>query len=144
MLFPSSRAPIIRSRAAERLETIAASSLPCFESRSMLAREAPVSAVSLAAKNADTKRQNITMENVIQSMCVCHLSGSSPKSQYSDSEVRSILRRTTEPSRQPGFEKIANHRRLDIRSDHGATDRLEQDKGETSALDLLVLRHQRH
>jgi hypothetical protein len=34
----------------------------------MLAREAAVSAVSLAAKNADTKRQIKTTENVIQSM----------------------------------------------------------------------------
>ena len=68
MLLPSSSAPIIRSRIANRLETTPASRLPCFDSRSMLAREAPVSAVSLAAKNAETSRQAMTMENVIQSM----------------------------------------------------------------------------
>src|ERR1700753_2831070 len=68
MLLPSSSAPIIRSRDADRLATMPASSLPCVDSRSMLAREAPVSAVSLAAKNADTNRQNTTIENVIQSM----------------------------------------------------------------------------
>src|SRR5882724_5373816 len=45
---------------------------------------------------------------------------------------------------QPGFQKIANHRRFDVGSDHGAADRREQDEGEPSALDLLVLRHQRH
>jgi hypothetical protein len=34
----------------------------------MLARDAPVSAVSLAEKNAETRRQPMTMENVSQSM----------------------------------------------------------------------------
>jgi hypothetical protein len=34
----------------------------------MLAREAPVSAVSLAEKNAETKRQTRTIENASQSM----------------------------------------------------------------------------
>jgi len=34
----------------------------------MLAREAPVSAVSLAEKNAEKNRQAMTMENVSQSM----------------------------------------------------------------------------
>ncbi len=68
MLLPSSSAPISRSRIANRLETTSASRLPCFESRSMLAREAPVSAVSLAAKKADTSRQATTMESVNQSM----------------------------------------------------------------------------
>jgi len=34
----------------------------------MLARDAPVSAVSLAEKNADTSRQAMTMENASQSM----------------------------------------------------------------------------
>src|SRR6266851_397588 len=46
-------------------------------------------------------------------------------------------------ARQPGAQKIANQRRLDIGSNHGATDRLQQNKGELAALDLLVLRHQR-
>ena len=68
MLLPSSSAPIIRSRIANRLETTPASRLPCFDSRSMLAREAPVSAVSLAEKNAETSRQAMTMEKVSQSM----------------------------------------------------------------------------
>src|ERR1700710_1403762 len=68
MLLPSSSAPIMRSRIANRLETTPASRLPCFDSRSMLAREAPVSAVSLAEKNAETKRQARTIENASQSM----------------------------------------------------------------------------
>ena len=67
MLLPSSSAPIIRSRIANRLETTPASRLPCLESRNMLAREAPVSAVSLAEKKAETRRQAMTMEKVIQS-----------------------------------------------------------------------------
>src|ERR1700742_132588 len=68
MLLPSSSAPIIRSRIANRLETVLASLLPCFDSRNMLAREAPVSAVSLAEKNAEISRQARTMESAIQSM----------------------------------------------------------------------------
>src|ERR1700684_272908 len=68
ILLPSSSAPINRSRDVERLETMAASLLPCLDSRSMLARDAPVSAVSLAAKKAETRRQKTTTENVIQSM----------------------------------------------------------------------------
>src|SRR6202790_2428595 len=75
ILLPSSSAPIIRSRIANRLETATASLLPCFDSRNMLAREAPVSAVSLAEKNAEIKRQPMTMDNVNQSMTVrLHLS----------------------------------------------------------------------
>ena len=58
MLLPSSSAPISRSRIEDRLETTPASRLPCFDSRSMLARDAPVSAVSLAEKNAETSRQD--------------------------------------------------------------------------------------
>ena len=46
--------------------------------------------------------------------------------------------------RQLGFQKIANQRRLHVRSNHGTADRLEQDEGEPAALDLLVLSHQRH
>ena len=68
MLLPSSSAPISRSRIADRLETTPASRLPCFDSRSMLARDAPVSAVSLAAKNAETSSKTITMEKSSQSM----------------------------------------------------------------------------
>src|SRR5476651_2430956 len=68
ILLPSSSAPIIRSRIANRLETTPASRLPCFDSRSMLARDAPVSAVSLAEKKAEISRQPMTMENVSQSM----------------------------------------------------------------------------
>ena len=72
MLLPSSSAPIIRSRIANRLETTPASRLPCFDSRNMLAREAPVSAVSLAEKNAEISRQPMTIENVSQSMSDIH------------------------------------------------------------------------
>jgi len=68
MLLPSSSAPIIRSRILNRLETTPASRLPCFDSRSMLAREAPVSAVSLAEKKAETNRKAITMEKSSQCM----------------------------------------------------------------------------
>src|SRR5271156_4870462 len=68
ILLPSSSAPISRSRIANRLETTPASRLPCFDSRSMLARDAAVSAVSLAEKNAETRRQAMTMENVTQFM----------------------------------------------------------------------------
>src|SRR5215469_9705532 len=68
MLLPSSSAPIIRSRIAIRPETTPAWLLPCFDSRNMLAREAPVRAVSLAEKNAETSRQAITIERSIQSM----------------------------------------------------------------------------
>src|SRR5207253_3544695 len=71
-LLPSSNAPINRSRIANRLETTSASRLPCFDKRSMLARDAPISAVSLAAKNADIKRQTMTIENAIQSMACNH------------------------------------------------------------------------
>jgi hypothetical protein len=42
--------------------------LPCFDSRNMLAREAPVSAVSLAAKNAETPSSATMMEKVNQFM----------------------------------------------------------------------------
>src|SRR5260370_29531896 len=73
MLLPSSSAPIIRSRIANRLVTTAASRLPCFDSRNMLAREAPVSAVSLAEKNADSSSKAMTMENVSHSMALVSL-----------------------------------------------------------------------
>ena len=39
---------------------------------------------------------------------------------------------------------IAHQRRLDIVCDHRAANRLQQDEGQPAALDLLVLRHQRH
>src|SRR6195952_3878469 len=74
MLLPSSSAPIIRSRIANRLDTTPASPLPCLESRNMLAREAPVSAVSLAEKKAETTRHAITIERVNQSN-LCHPDG---------------------------------------------------------------------
>jgi hypothetical protein len=45
---------------------MAAWRLPCFDSRNMLAREAPVSAVSLAAKNAETNRQQTTIKKPIE------------------------------------------------------------------------------
>ena len=68
MLLPSSSAPISRSRMSNRLETTSASRLPCFDSRSIEAREAPVRAVSLSAKKAEAPRQTRTMVSVIQSM----------------------------------------------------------------------------
>ncbi len=52
----------MRSRTLSRYVTIPASRLPCFCSRSMLAREEPVSAVSLAEKNAETSRHPITTQ----------------------------------------------------------------------------------
>src|ERR1700693_6318991 len=73
MLLPRSSAPISLTRIADRLETMAASRLPCFESRNMLARDAPVIAVSLAAKNAETSRQAMRMETISQSMTRCSL-----------------------------------------------------------------------
>src|SRR6187399_822011 len=75
VLLPSSSAPIIRSRIANRLATTPASRLPCFDSRSMLAREAPVSAVSLAEKKAETRRQPTRITNVNQSMAGPSLCG---------------------------------------------------------------------
>src|SRR5665213_1949625 len=106
MLLPSSSAPISLSRIPNRLGTTMASRLRCFDSRSMLAREAPVSAVSLAAKNAETRRQPTTMEIVNQSMACnsLHLS----------------------LERQLGLQKIPHQRRLDIGNDHGAADGLKQ------------------
>ena len=49
-LLPSSSAPISRSRAASSRLTMPALRLPFFSSRSMLARDDAVSAVSLPAK----------------------------------------------------------------------------------------------
>src|SRR6478609_9282948 len=68
ILLPSNNAPIMRSRIANSAETKPASLLPCLDSRNMLAREAPVSAVSLAEKNAETSRQATRMERSTQSM----------------------------------------------------------------------------
>src|SRR3954466_11607670 len=97
MLFPSSSAPIKRSPIANRLDTTPASRLPCLESRSMLARDAPVSAVSLAEKKAEKNRQAMTIENVSQSMTCrsLHLS-------------------------ELFLQKITNQRWLDIGSNHGS------------------------
>src|SRR6266481_7491011 len=92
MLLPSRSAPIIRSRMASRLETTPASRLPCLDSRSMLAREAAVSAVSLAEKNAETSSKAMRMDSVNQSMTLFLL-------------------------RQLFLQKIANRRRLDIGRD---------------------------
>src|SRR5471030_1897527 len=99
ILLPSSSAPIIRSRIANRLETTPASRLPCFDSRSMLARDAPVSAVSLAEKNAETNRQAMTTEGVNQSM------------------TRYLLRPV---GCNFAFKEITNPRRFDVGSNHGA------------------------
>src|SRR5215218_5072080 len=153
MLLPSSSAPINRSRIANRLETTSASRLPCFDSRSMLARDAPISAVSLAAKNADTKRQTMTIENAIQSMMCNHficgwsMIFSENRLHFALTQARWVELRSNpilNLTRQLGFQKIANQRRLDVVGNHGASDCLKQDEGEPAALDLLVLAHQRH
>src|SRR4030088_782494 len=121
MLLPSRSAPIIRSRIANRLVTTAASRLPCFDSRSMLARDARVSRVSLAEKNAETTRQAITMENASQSMAsyslhlwLEHDLFGKPVSAFPDHALNL--------ARQLGFQKIANQRRLDVGRNHGLAD----------------------
>src|SRR5437763_14268292 len=90
----------------------------------MLAREAPVSAVSLAAKNAEMRRQNTTLERPSQSM---HLQ---PFSHASD-----LLRELF-------LEEVTYRSGLDVVGDDGAPDRLQQNERQLAALDLLVLRHQ--
>jgi len=67
MLLPSSSAPNHPLAHREQAGHHAASVLPCLKSRNMLAREAPVSAVSLAEKKAETNRQPMTIERVSQS-----------------------------------------------------------------------------
>src|SRR4051794_20195303 len=126
MLLPSSNAPIMRSRIVIRLWTTAASRLPCLASRSIEAREAPVSAVSLAEKNAETSRQPMTMENVSQSMATI-------------TQVGVIC---TSGAGKLARKKVTNQRRLDIGDDHRLTDGFQQDEGQPSAPDLLILRHQ--
>src|SRR6516225_6446588 len=85
--------------------------------------------------SAEARRQTTTIENVTQSS-------------MARSSLHVFLRQTPHPAGrsafQPSLEKIPNNRRFDARSDHGASDRLEQDEGEMSAFDLLVLSHQRH
>src|SRR6516225_6369919 len=120
MLLPSRSAPISRSRMAIRPDTTSASRLPCFDRRNMLAREAPVSAVSLAAKNADIPNSATTMENVIQFM------------------TSSLL------GRELRLKKPTHSRRLDVLCNHRTTDSLQQDESQAAAAHLLVLRHQRH
>src|ERR1700744_1036693 len=145
MLLPSSSAPISRWRISNRLETTSASRLPCLDSRSMLARDAPVSAVSLAAKNADAASSATMMERVSQFMSRCSVS-------YAKSmivlQTGSARRANTGPSCRsrlpPVLQKIAHPRGLDIPGDHRTADRFEQDEGQTAAAHLFVLRHQRH
>src|SRR6476659_4949274 len=147
MLLPSSSAPINRSRMASRLDTIGASRLPCFASRSMLARDAPISAVSLAAKNAETTRQAMTIESASQSMTSLHLVWSTI---FRKTASALRYRDSSGPdhalvfSRQLALKKTVNQRRLDVIGNYGAADRLQQNEGELAALDLLVLRHQGH
>src|SRR5579871_1154069 len=121
MLLPSSSAPIKRSRSTIRSDTTSASRLPCFDKRSMLEREAPVSAVSLAAKNAEALSSANMMENVSQSMT-----------------------RPSVPARELCLEKIAHPRRLDILCDHGAADCLKQNESQPPTSHLFVLCHQIH
>src|ERR1700760_1601608 len=139
MLLPSSSAPISRLRMLNRPETTSASRLPCFDSRSMLAREAPVSAVSLSAKKPDAASSTMTTENVIQSMtpmslCICTADVPLPVLNTADQSAA---------AREPDLQEIADLRRIDIFGDHGAADRFHQNKSQLAALDLLVLRHQR-
>src|SRR5690242_14834132 len=103
MLLPSRSAPISRSRLAMRCDTRSASRLPCFESRSMLPREAPVSTVSLAAKKAEAPSSAAIMQNVSQSMAwlLC---------------LAVQLR----------LQEVPNPRRIDVLCDDGAADGLEQ------------------
>src|SRR5499427_4740114 len=121
MLLPSRRAPINRSRLAMSAETIAASRLPCFVSRNMLARDAPVSAVSLAAKNADAPSSAAIMQKVSQSMA-----------------------RSLRFALQLYLQEVAHPRRIDIPGNHRAANGLKQDEGQLAAPDFLVLRHQGH
>src|SRR5438552_2343338 len=104
----------------------------------MLAREAPVSAVSLAAKNAETSRQPTTTKNAIECMasnlCVGASISRKAGAHFSGSYAVCQLPR----------QKISHRRGLHVRRDCGAADRLQQDEGELAAPDLLVLRHQRH
>src|SRR4029078_7539116 len=147
MLLPSSSAPIRRSRMSSSCETTSGSRLPCLESRNMLASEAPVRAVSLAAKKPDTSRQTMTMENPSQSM---QHSGLLVLTRFLDAN-RYPLRlktlwffRASDLLRELLFQEIAHRRGLDVPGDDGAPHRLQQDEGELAARDLLVLRHQRH
>ena len=66
-LLPNKSTPRSRSRVANSRLTMEASLLPCFSSRIMAARDDAVSAVSLAEKNADNKRQMTTASTVNQS-----------------------------------------------------------------------------
>src|SRR5579871_977170 len=118
MLLPSSSAPIMRSRTLSSQLTFAAWRLPCFSSRNILARDEPVSAVSLAAKNAEISSRTMTMRN--ESQCI-------------------VL-----ASAQLALQEGVDGRRLDVRRDHGLTQRLQQNERQAPAPDLLVLRHQRH
>src|ERR1700759_3365791 len=105
MLLPSSSAPISRSRLAISSDTRVASRLPCFDSRNMLPRETPVSAVSLDAKNAEAPSSAAIMQNVSQSMA-----------------------RSLRFALQLGLQKVPNPRRIDVLRDDGAADGLEQDE----------------
>src|SRR4029077_6609907 len=105
----------------------------------------PISAVSLAAKNAEIRRQTITTENVIQSMREIHFICIDAMTTLESPLQKAGPHFSVSCSGfQLAFQKITNHRRFDVGSDHGATDRSKQDEREPSALDLLVLRHQRH
>ena len=66
-LLANKIAPSNRSRVASSRLTMVASRLPCFSSRIMAARDDAVSAVSLAEKNAETKRQMTIAATVNQS-----------------------------------------------------------------------------
>src|SRR3974390_1483479 len=128
MLLPSSSAPISRSRISIRLETTASASLlPCVDSRSMLAREAPVSAVSLAAKNPDAPSSATMMEKVNQFMTRSSLL-------YLRKHISFTTRQNAGPvdalSPELALQEIAHPGGLHILCDHRAADRLQQNEGE--------------
>src|SRR6478672_7871226 len=120
-LLPSRSAPIRRSRLASKRLTIFASAFPFFSSRAMLAREEAVSAVSLPAKNADSKRQINTTTRDIQSAAVIGASRG-----------------------ERAFEESADLGRLDVVLDECLPDAAHENERERAAFDLLVLCDQLH
>src|SRR5689334_20610956 len=116
-LLPRSSAPIRRSRLASSRLTILASSFPFFSSRAILAREEAVSAVSLPAKKADSRRQIRTTNRDIQSDAVIGMSRG-----------------------ERVFEEGAHLGRIDVVFDKRLPDAAHENKGKRAAFDLFVLR----
>src|SRR4051794_14923294 len=141
MLLPSSSAPIRRSRISSSCETMAAWRLPCLDSRSMLAREAPVSAVSLAAKKAETKRQPTTTKKPTECMgpflCLAHDLVGKPVTTFPD-HARSGL-----TCRFP-YQKFPRRRGRIIGLSVASSNYLQQDERNFATLHPPVLLHQHH